>query len=57
MTEAAASLGSLRRVRAGVLDVAFHESGPADGTPVLLMHGFPYDVHAHAHSHADVVPQ
>lgn len=48
MTEAAASLGSLRRVRAGVLDVAFHESGPADGTPVLLMHGFPYDVHAYA---------
>ncbi|KAF1048246.1 alpha/beta fold hydrolase [Xylophilus sp.] len=43
-----AALGSLRRVRAGVLDVAFHESGPADGTPVLLLHGFPYDVHAYA---------
>lgn len=46
MTEAA--LGPLHRVRAGVLDVAFHESGPADGQPVLLMHGFPYDVHAYA---------
>lgn len=44
----APSLGSLHRVRAGVLDVAFCESGPADGTPVLLMHGFPYDVHAYA---------
>ncbi|GAA6118106.1 alpha/beta hydrolase [Acidovorax sp. FG27] len=43
----AASLGSLRRVRAGVLDVAFCESGPPDGPPVLLMHGFPYDVHAY----------
>ena len=47
MTDAEASLGDLRRVRAGVLDVAFHESGPTDGTPVLLMHGFPYDVHAY----------
>jgi pimeloyl-ACP methyl ester carboxylesterase len=45
MTDA---LGTLRLVRAGVLDVAFHESGPPDGTPVLLMHGFPYDVHAYA---------
>ncbi|RZL54937.1 MAG: alpha/beta hydrolase [Variovorax sp.] len=41
-------LGALRRVHAGVLDVAFHESGPADGVPVLLLHGFPYDVHAYA---------
>lgn len=42
MTEA--SLGTLRRVRAGVLDVAFHESGPDNGPAVLLLHGFPYDV-------------
>lgn len=45
MTE---NLGPLRQVRAGVLDVAFHDSGPAGGPPVLLMHGFPYDVHAYA---------
>ena len=38
----------LRQVRAGVLDVAYHESGPADGPPVLLLHGFPYDIHAYA---------
>ncbi|WP_076999766.1 alpha/beta fold hydrolase [Variovorax sp. KK3] len=37
----------LRQVRAGVLDVGYHESGPADGPPVLLMHGFPYDIHAY----------
>lgn len=38
----------LRRVEAGVLEVAYFESGPADGPPVLLMHGFPYDIHAYA---------
>ena len=38
----------LRRVRAGVLEIGYHESGPADGPAVLLMHGFPYDIHAYA---------
>ena len=38
----------LRQVRAGVLDVGYHESGPAEGPPVVLMHGFPYDIHAYA---------
>ena len=38
----------LRRIRAGVLDVAYHESGPAGGPPVFLMHGFPYDIHTYA---------
>ena len=41
-------LGPLRHIHAGALHVAFHESGPADGPPVLLMHGFPYDVQAYA---------
>jgi pimeloyl-ACP methyl ester carboxylesterase len=40
--------GPLRRVAAGVLDVAFSDTGPPDGAPVLLMHGFPYDIHAYA---------
>ena len=38
----------LRQVRAGVLDVAVFETGPADGPPAFLMHGFPYDIHAYA---------
>lgn len=38
----------LRTVQAGELDVAYVEQGPADGPAVLLMHGFPYDIHAYA---------
>lgn len=37
----------LRRVSAGAVDVAYLESGPADGWPVVLLHGFPYDIHAY----------
>jgi hypothetical protein len=33
----------LKRVRTGTLEIAYEESGPAAGFPVLLMHGFPYD--------------
>ena len=33
----------LNRVRTSVLEIAYEESGPADGVAVLLMHGFPYD--------------
>jgi pimeloyl-ACP methyl ester carboxylesterase len=41
-------LPPLKTIRAGVLDVAYVEDGPADGPSVFLMHGFPYDVHAYA---------
>jgi pimeloyl-ACP methyl ester carboxylesterase len=38
--------------RTSVLDVAYHETGWPHGTPVVLLHGFPYDVH----SYVDVAP-
>jgi len=34
---------ALKRIRTSVLDVAYEESGAADGRPVFLMHGWPYD--------------
>ncbi|RYX96257.1 MAG: alpha/beta hydrolase [Comamonadaceae bacterium] len=37
----------LKTVKAGVLEVAYFETGPAGGAPVLLMHGFPYDIHSY----------
>jgi pimeloyl-ACP methyl ester carboxylesterase len=33
----------LNRLRTSVLEIAYEQSGPEDGVPVLLMHGFPYD--------------
>ena len=37
----------MRHVQAGVLNIAYLELGPADGPPVILLHGFPYDVHSY----------
>lgn len=37
----------VQQVTAGPLEIAFVENGPADGWPVVLSHGFPYDVHAY----------
>ena len=36
-----------KHVHAGVLNVAFLETGKPHGWPVVLLHGFPYDVHAY----------
>lgn len=37
----------LKQIEAGALRVAYREQGEPDGWPVLLLHGFPYDVHAY----------
>ncbi len=36
----------MKTIAAGVLEIAYDETGPADGAPVILLHGFPYDAHA-----------
>jgi pimeloyl-ACP methyl ester carboxylesterase len=45
-------MGPIRQVRAGVLDIGYDETGPSDGPVVLLLHGYPYDIH----SFAEVAP-
>jgi pimeloyl-ACP methyl ester carboxylesterase len=42
------AFGPLRHVRAGLLDVGYVELGPAGGAPVILLHGWPYDIHSFA---------
>jgi pimeloyl-ACP methyl ester carboxylesterase len=39
---------TVKTIEAGVLSIAYVESGPADGWPCILGHGFPYDVHAYS---------
>ena len=46
------SFASLKQIDAGVLNVGYAEAGPADGSPVILLHGWPYDIY----SFVDVTP-
>src|SRR5216684_8717919 len=39
--------GDLKRIRSGTLEIAYEESGPPNGMPVVLLHGFPYDPRAY----------
>ena len=46
------SFGQLKQIDAGILNVGYAEAGPIDGPPVLLLHGWPYDIY----SFVDVAP-
>src|SRR4051794_17022761 len=40
------SFGSLKQIDAGVLNVGYAEAGPTDRPVVILLHGWPYDIHS-----------
>ncbi|MFL6664512.1 MAG: alpha/beta fold hydrolase [Rhizobacter sp.] len=46
------SLGAVKQIDAGVLNIGYAEAGPAEGPVVVLLHGWPYDIH----SFVDVAP-
>jgi pimeloyl-ACP methyl ester carboxylesterase len=48
----AGAFAALHHVTAGDLDIGYAEDGPPDGPPVVLLHGWPYDIH----SYVDVAP-
>jgi pimeloyl-ACP methyl ester carboxylesterase len=52
IAKAATSLGPLKQIDAGLLNVGYADAGPPDGPRVILLHGWPYDIH----SYVDVAP-
>jgi pimeloyl-ACP methyl ester carboxylesterase len=40
-------LGPIKQVQAGVLNIGYYEAGPLAGPPVMLLHGWPYDIHTY----------
>ena len=46
------TMGALKQIDAGVLNIGYAEAGPAAGPAVILLHGWPYDIH----SFVDVAP-
>src|SRR5579859_1637047 len=47
VAKAADNLGPIKQIDAGPLNVGYAEAGPANGEPVILLHGWPYDIHSY----------
>jgi len=52
LSASGAGFGPLKQIDAGVLNIGYVDAGPANGPAVILLHGWPYDIH----SFIDVVP-
>ncbi|HEV7700116.1 MAG TPA: alpha/beta hydrolase [Pyrinomonadaceae bacterium] len=52
LPETNSDLGPLKQIDAGVLNIGYAESGSTDGPPIILLHGWPYDIH----TYVDVAP-
>jgi len=50
--DAHTSFASLKQIDAGLLNIGYAEDGPPEGKPVILLHGWPYDIH----SYVDIAP-
>ncbi len=42
------SLNPIKQINAGLLNVGYAEAGPSKGSPVILLHGWPYDIYTYA---------
>lgn len=51
-TTSATSFADIRQINAGTLSIGYAQVGPENGPPVILLHGWPYDIH----SFAEVAP-
>ena len=52
MNTSQTSFSSIEQIDAGDLNIGYAQAGPATGKPVILLHGWPYDIH----SYVDVAP-
>jgi hypothetical protein len=50
--DAHTSFASLKQIDAGLSNIGYAEDGPPEGKPVILLHGWPYDIH----SYVDIAP-
>ncbi|HWU97607.1 MAG TPA: alpha/beta hydrolase [Oxalicibacterium sp.] len=46
ISSASNTFSDIKQIKAGLLNVGYVDVGPADGYPILLLHGWPYDIHA-----------